>query len=700
MMDERSTIILSKLAQTQDYISLKYLTETLGISRRTLYYDLEKINDWLADNQMEQVKRASKRGYYLESETRTKISQLLGHVHEPTYYYTKKERHVLIVLLVIISKEKLFMKDFEELTKVSRGTIANDLKEITYYLKQTFELSLFFQRKTGYQVEGSEFEIRKAIASSLEQLLLKWKWEEVLRKFPTIFFGSSETLCKRKEIRALLLDGEQELGNELTDETLSWLSMQVLILIKRVRDGFNVRIDSDEKCVLKSTKEHRVAEKLIQKLSKQENLTIPSDEVYFVTMHVLGAKVNKLEIDSDKNQEMERLKHVISLMIKDFQNYACIMFHDVLELQRTMFAHLKPAYYRIKYGVETTNELTETISTNYPEIFQLTTKVVSHLENLVHQKVSDSEIAYIAMHFGGWLKREGKQPVRRLRALIVCENGIGTSTILRGQLEHLLSTVDIVGNVSLRQYQQSNYDIDVIFSTSPIMENNTPVVMVNPILTDAEKEMLLARFSAVKTNRERSSPKTKELLEVIRKHADIANEKQLEIELEQLIQQKHHSFTSKEFEKPMLNELLTKDMIQIISQVNDWEESITLASKPLLDKEYITDLYVKAMIENIHELGPYVVIAPKIAIPHARPEFGVNRLGMSMLIVRDGVRFSEQEKHFAQLIIVLAAIDNETHLKALSQLTDLLSDKKSLERLLSIESVEEAASLIQNYSYA
>ncbi|UFT99889.1 BglG family transcription antiterminator [Radiobacillus kanasensis] len=699
MMDERSTIILSKLAQTQDYLSLKYLTETLGVSRRTLYYDLEKINDWLADNQMQQVKHASRKGYFLEPETKLQLSKQLGQVDEPTYYYSKKERYFLMIVLTLTSADPLFMKDFEVLTKVSRGTIANDLKEITQYLKQTFELNLSFHRKDGYGVSGREFEKRKALASALEQLLLKWKWEDVLKKFPTLFFEHGDTLQKREEIRSILLDGEQELGNELTDETLSGLSMQILIVIKRVREGHFVQIDSDEKSVLKTTREHRVAEKLIQKLSKQENVNIPLDETYFITMHVLGSKVNTLEIDSDKNQEMERLKHVITLMIKDFQNYACVMFQDVMELKRAMFAHLKPAYYRIKYGVKTMNELTETISSNYPEIFQLTAKVVSHLENLLHQKVNDSEIAYIAMHFGGWLKREGKKPIRRTRALIVCENGIGTSTILRGQLEHLLSTVDIIGNVSLRQYQQTNYEVDIIFSTSPIMENSIPVVMVNPILTDAEKEALLSRFSVVHTKREMTMPKIPGLMDVIRRHANIVNEKQLGIELEQLFQQSH-SLTSKEFEKPMLNELLTKDMIQIVSEVKDWEESINLASKPLLEKEYVSDSYVKAMIQNIQELGPYVVIAPKIAIPHARPEFGVNRLGMSLLLVQDGVKFSEQEKHFANLIIVLAAIDNETHLKALSQLTDLLSDKESLDKLLTMNSAEEVADLIQNYSYA
>ena len=37
------------------------------------------------------------------------------------------------------------------------------------------------------------------------------------------------------------------------------------------------------------------------------------------------------------------------------------------------------------------------------------------------------------------------------------------------------------------------------------------------------------------------------------------------------------------------------------------------------------------MINNVKEIGSYIVIAPKVAIPHARPEDGTNKLGISFL---------------------------------------------------------------------
>ncbi|MBG9771807.1 MULTISPECIES: PTS sugar transporter subunit IIA [Brevibacillus] len=145
----------------------------------------------------------------------------------------------------------------------------------------------------------------------------------------------------------------------------------------------------------------------------------------------------------------------------------------------------------------------------------------------------------------------------------------------------------------------------------------------------------------------------------------------------------------------MLSELLTRDHIQVIEEIPTWEEAIRLAAQPLLDDGSIQDTYIQAMIHNVRELGPYIVIAPDIAIPHSRPENGVNKVGMSFLKCHKPVSFSEKAEHQVRLFFVLAATDNDSHLGALSQLTEVLSDPNSLQTLLTTDSIEEVFQLIQ-----
>lgn len=45
-LDQLSTAILSHLVKAQTFVSVGELTEKFHISRRTIYYDMGKINDW------------------------------------------------------------------------------------------------------------------------------------------------------------------------------------------------------------------------------------------------------------------------------------------------------------------------------------------------------------------------------------------------------------------------------------------------------------------------------------------------------------------------------------------------------------------------------------------------------------------------------------------------------------------------------
>jgi mannitol/fructose-specific phosphotransferase system IIA component (Ntr-type) len=104
------------------------------------------------------------------------------------------------------------------------------------------------------------------------------------------------------------------------------------------------------------------------------------------------------------------------------------------------------------------------------------------------------------------------------------------------------------------------------------------------------------------------------------------------------------------------------------------------------------------MIENIKTLGPYVVIGPEVAIPHARPESGVNKVGMSFLKLNTPVHFLDNENYPVRLLFCIAAIDNATHLKALSQLTKLLSNSENLDLLKEDDSTENILELFKQYS--
>ena len=87
----------------------------------------------------------------------------------------------------------------------------------------------------------------------------------------------------------------------------------------------------------------------------------------------------------------------------------------------------------------------------------------------------------------------------------------------------------------------------------------------------------------------------------------------------------------------MLKKWIYDTTITLQDSVESWPQALELCAKPLLDLQVIAPEYVTAIIEQHHTLGPYYVLAPGLAMPHARPEEGAKGLGLSLLKLKQGV---------------------------------------------------------------
>lgn len=142
----------------------------------------------------------------------------------------------------------------------------------------------------------------------------------------------------------------------------------------------------------------------------------------------------------------------------------------------------------------------------------------------------------------------------------------------------------------------------------------------------------------------------------------------------------------------MLKEILTIDMVQFKAEVTDWEEAICLAAAPLLANKSIEETYVTKMIANVKEFGPYIMLMPQIAMPHARPEDGVNVMGISLLITEKSVAFDAKRE--ANVFFILAAKDSNSHLALLTEIAGVLSIQENVDALVSAKSYSVIENII------
>lgn len=144
----------------------------------------------------------------------------------------------------------------------------------------------------------------------------------------------------------------------------------------------------------------------------------------------------------------------------------------------------------------------------------------------------------------------------------------------------------------------------------------------------------------------------------------------------------------------MISTWLTEKKIQIVDGVSDWRQAVTISAKPLLADESINEHYIEAIFRSHEELGPYYVLAPGLAMPHARPEQGAKKNGLSLLHIKEGVSFDADENDPIYVVIMLCAVSGDEHIRMITALAEIFCDEARLESLLNASTIEEINSVI------
>jgi PTS system ascorbate-specific IIA component len=145
----------------------------------------------------------------------------------------------------------------------------------------------------------------------------------------------------------------------------------------------------------------------------------------------------------------------------------------------------------------------------------------------------------------------------------------------------------------------------------------------------------------------------------------------------------------------LLNQALADGAITVRAHASDWKEALELAGSALVESGRSTAEYTNAMVEAFEELGPYMVIAPGIALAHARPSEAVLSTGLSIVTLSESVPFGNTANDPVSLVIGLCATDHDSHIELMSALSDLLMDVMKVNMLLQAENVEQVRTLLR-----
>lgn len=139
--------------------------------------------------------------------------------------------------------------------------------------------------------------------------------------------------------------------------------------------------------------------------------------------------------------------------------------------------------------------------------------------------------------------------------------------------------------------------------------------------------------------------------------------------------------------------MLRQDNVILNDDVQSPEEALRAIGNVMLSCGSISPLYIDNMITSYHDMGPYFVIAPGIAIAHAKPDESVLNNDFALMVCPHGVRFNSHNDP-VYLVFGLCATSAHNHLEGLVTLSEILSDDHVVSNMKQATSVESILNLI------
>jgi len=137
------------------------------------------------------------------------------------------------------------------------------------------------------------------------------------------------------------------------------------------------------------------------------------------------------------------------------------------------------------------------------------------------------------------------------------------------------------------------------------------------------------------------------------------------------------------------NHFLNNDTVRVGIAVSSWQDAVSVIGEVMFAAGLVEKRYITAMKNTIQELGPYSVIAPGIAMPHARPEDGVLKPGFALITLAKPVEFGNVDNDPVDIVIAFGANDKEKHIQALAAIANLLGDEEVVEKIRNAKTIQQ-----------
>ncbi|MGW9528378.1 BglG family transcription antiterminator [Paenibacillus terrae] len=484
-MNKRMVLILKHLLAVNDPVQSEHLAKLIQVTSRTIRSDIKELGEFLSKHGAS-IEPVRSRGYELkitnDRSFRTLLEQLFlsSEPHDP---HSPDYRKLYLIRRLLLADNYIKLEDLADELYISKSTIQNDFKEVKLML-QTYGIAVDKRPNYGVRLSGDEVRMRFCMSEFIMNHSEK-KQDEGLTSGSRIIHSEEMTL-----IRGVILEQIQNYGVMLSDVAFSNLTIHIAIACKRIREGNQVAMLSEDVKNFRDAEEFQAAQHIVGLIEKELQLTFPENEVAYIAMHLSGNKwFSGIEGQQAQDIGPERLleRRIYELgkeMLTEIDHDLNLNISLDSELLIGICLHLKPALNRVKYGMNIRNPMLDHVKTNYPLAFQAGVIGAKLLESKLNVNIPEAEMGYLAIHIGAAMERQHLN-TRAKRCIVVCTSGVGSARLLHYKLKSKFGNrLEVAGTTEYYKLPHVPlHNIDFVVSTVPIPEKlSVPVVVVQTLL--------------------------------------------------------------------------------------------------------------------------------------------------------------------------------------------------------------------------
>ena len=646
------------LSESKGAVSLEQLAERFEVSQRTVRNDINEISSLL--------KKKGLRELHMRKGVITVQEDFGGILPE----------------LVGTIADALF---------VSRATIIADLDDIKNFVKDG-NLRVTSHSNKGLRVEGPESEKRWFL---YRLSAFKIQSASSGQSTPVVNVQAGDAIT----IRKIVSEQEKVHRRYLSDQSYLMIVKYLGIMIDR-----NLKGEYIEERPAEASEYFSLAQDIIRYIVQYCGIRTIENEIRYLAEILSRCRYVKREHFDVRDI---RIQVITRQFIQGVSESLGIRLTGDYVFFENLSNHLESMFEADAAHFPENPEVSEIIK-EHPEIRESVLENIEILRKYDDRELTETELLYIMIHVCAAVERKKNREVS-FHVIVACHAGIGTSQLLLEKLkQHFrFQIVDVVSAHEASRLKEGQADL--IISTVRIPECKIENVVVSAFLNDEDYLRVGNKIDAIRSSRHLSgiedereltaSRVLEQIRPVITSRLDEKTAGEIIRDIRGILRNLFREQVGQEevISVPLLHHLLPATHIQLDVECADWREAVRASARPLYEMGYIEERYISEVIRNVEENGPYIVISPGFAFPHAGLEGGSVRVGMNLIRLGTPVSFESGAYDPVEFVCALSAVDHKTHLKAFFNLVNLLRSEDFKEAFRKAETTREAAQVIEKY---